>query len=295
MTAVGGPLSALGRSLAPRPHPFATDPYLQGPNAPRSDERTLIDLPVRGTIPAELDGVYLRNGPNPQFEPLAYNFPFDGDGMVHAVGLHEEAARSYRNRWVTTAGLRAERRCRPGRVRQRPAAVSRQQTARRQRWRPEPGQECGQHQRHWFRQPHPRALRSGVALTNSTRSLQTLGNVRLRRPADHDDDGASKCDPADGSLHFLPLRGGRGRNAFIMLPTATGTIVRETGDRARCDDDRARLSAHANDRFILRGSAAHLRSGKRSCAANRPFDTSRNAEPRSSSSTAATTPSRRSA
>jgi carotenoid cleavage dioxygenase len=109
VTALAGPLSAFGRALAPRPHPFATDPYLQGPNAPRGDEREIGDLPVEGIIPAELHGTYLRNGPNPQFEPLAYSFPFDGDGMIHAIELRDGRA-TYRNRWVATAGLRAERR-----------------------------------------------------------------------------------------------------------------------------------------------------------------------------------------
>lgn len=109
VTAVAGPLTALARAVAPRPHPFATDPYLQGPNRPRTDESDFVDLPVTGRIPAVLNGVYLRNGPNPQFEPLEYSFPFDGDGMIHAIDLRNGRA-SYRNRWVTTAGLRAERR-----------------------------------------------------------------------------------------------------------------------------------------------------------------------------------------
>jgi carotenoid cleavage dioxygenase-like enzyme len=45
----------------------------------------------------------------PQFEPLAYSFPFDGDGMIHAIELRA-ACTSYRNRWIATAGLQAERR-----------------------------------------------------------------------------------------------------------------------------------------------------------------------------------------
>ena len=42
------------------PHPFLT-----GIHQPMTDEMTLVDLPVTGTIPAELDGRYLRIGPNP--------------------------------------------------------------------------------------------------------------------------------------------------------------------------------------------------------------------------------------
>src|SRR5215213_5179915 len=90
--------------------PFPTDnPHLQHGHAPVWDELTLEDLPVRGEIPRELAGVYMRNGPNPAFPPISYTWPFDGDGMVHALYLAEGRA-AYRNRFVLTAGLRAERR-----------------------------------------------------------------------------------------------------------------------------------------------------------------------------------------
>ena len=35
--------------------------FLQGNGAPVFEERTLTDLPVRGAIPPELDGRYVRN------------------------------------------------------------------------------------------------------------------------------------------------------------------------------------------------------------------------------------------
>ena len=85
------------------------NPFLEGGFAPVADELTVADLPVRGTIPAGIAGVYLRNGPNPAYPPIAYNFPFDGDGMIHALSLHDGRA-GYRNRFVVTPGLRAERR-----------------------------------------------------------------------------------------------------------------------------------------------------------------------------------------
>ena len=88
---------------------FIPNPFLEGGFAPVRDEITVEDLKVRGAIPPELDGVYLRNGPNPAYQPLSYTFPFDGDGMVHALRLRDGRA-AYRNRFVLTAGLRAERR-----------------------------------------------------------------------------------------------------------------------------------------------------------------------------------------
>ena len=42
-----------------------TSPYLSGNYAPVTDEVTAFDLQVIGELPAELNGRYLRNGPNP--------------------------------------------------------------------------------------------------------------------------------------------------------------------------------------------------------------------------------------
>ena len=51
--------------------------------------------------PSELNGMFLRNGPNPQFPPKKYYSWFDGDGMLHGIRLKGGKA-SYRNRWVRT-------------------------------------------------------------------------------------------------------------------------------------------------------------------------------------------------
>ncbi len=84
------------------------NPYLGGPFAPTYDELTLRDLDVEGEIPGDLNGVYVRNGPNPQFEPIGRYHWFDGDGMVHAVHFHDGTA-DYRNRWVRTGAFERER------------------------------------------------------------------------------------------------------------------------------------------------------------------------------------------
>jgi len=51
--------------------PAAGQGYLSGNFAPVGGEVFAGDLPVEGTLPAALDGVYIRNGPNPQFPPDA--------------------------------------------------------------------------------------------------------------------------------------------------------------------------------------------------------------------------------
>ncbi|MEE9432993.1 MAG: carotenoid oxygenase family protein [Sphingorhabdus sp.] len=77
------------------------NPYLHGIHAPVNKELTLTDLSVTGSIPAELDGRYLRIGPNPIVPPVeaAYHW-FIGDGMVHGVRLKDGKALWYRNRWI---------------------------------------------------------------------------------------------------------------------------------------------------------------------------------------------------
>ena len=83
------------------------NPYLGGVFAPVDVERTDDDLEVIGEIPGDLDGVFLRNGPNPRYAPEGRYHWFDGDGMVHALRFHDGHA-SYRNRWVGTRALETE-------------------------------------------------------------------------------------------------------------------------------------------------------------------------------------------
>ncbi|MGH6616067.1 carotenoid oxygenase family protein [Sphingomonas sp.] len=78
----------------------AHHPFLTGIHQPMAAELTLEDLPVTGTIPAVLDGRYLRIGPNPVApDPAGYHW-FTGDGMVHGVAIRQGKALWYRNRWI---------------------------------------------------------------------------------------------------------------------------------------------------------------------------------------------------
>ncbi len=83
-------------------------PYRTGAWRPQTAEWVADDLDVvRGAIPADLDGIYLRNTENPLHPAIAAYHPFDGDGMVHVVGFRDGTA-FYRNRFVRTDGLAAE-------------------------------------------------------------------------------------------------------------------------------------------------------------------------------------------
>jgi carotenoid cleavage dioxygenase len=84
--------------------------FLTGPYAPYRLEGEAADLEVVGQIPTDLNGALFKVGPSPQFplqDPQRYHW-FDGDGMVHAMYLQQGRAR-YRNRYVETAELLAER------------------------------------------------------------------------------------------------------------------------------------------------------------------------------------------
>ncbi|WTW99095.1 carotenoid oxygenase family protein [Streptomycetaceae bacterium NBC_01309] len=79
-------------------------PYLRGRYAPVAGERTAAHLPVRGALPPELDGRYLRNGPNPPPGRDTGHW-FTGSGMLHGIRLRDGRAEWYRNRWIRTREL----------------------------------------------------------------------------------------------------------------------------------------------------------------------------------------------
>ncbi len=81
-------------------------PYLADNFGPVSEEVTVTALETLGQIPAELNGRYLRNGPNPMAPvDFAKHHWFVGDGMVHGVRLGEGKAMWYRNRWVRSEAM----------------------------------------------------------------------------------------------------------------------------------------------------------------------------------------------
>ncbi len=79
-----------------------------GPFEPVQTEIEAEDLSLKGELPQDLLGTYLRNRPDPRFTPLGSStYPLEGDGIVHGLWLEECRAR-YANRWVRTRGMAAE-------------------------------------------------------------------------------------------------------------------------------------------------------------------------------------------
>ena len=83
-------------------------PTLSGAFAPVDRECIVTDiLEIEGDVPADLNGLYVRTGPNRRYgAPGRYHW-FDGDGMLHAVRF-DRGRVEYRNRWVMTDGLKEE-------------------------------------------------------------------------------------------------------------------------------------------------------------------------------------------
>jgi carotenoid cleavage dioxygenase len=89
--------------------PFPTDnPFLRGNYAPWPMEGDIPECEVEGELPDALRGTLYRNGPNPQYPPRGGYHWFDGDAMVHAFSFDAGRCR-YRNRWIRTDKLGAER------------------------------------------------------------------------------------------------------------------------------------------------------------------------------------------
>lgn len=89
-------------TLEPNDHP-----YRNGAWTPVIEEVDRDDLEIIGAIPADIDGLYVRNTENPVHGSIGRYHPFDGDGMIHTIRLQDGKA-TYRNRFVRTAGFEAE-------------------------------------------------------------------------------------------------------------------------------------------------------------------------------------------
>lgn len=62
---------------------------------------------VEGSLPQDLDGMFLRIGPNPWAKPTKRHHVFDGDGMVHTLRIKNGTA-FYHNAWMRTPRLAFE-------------------------------------------------------------------------------------------------------------------------------------------------------------------------------------------
>lgn len=76
-----------------------------GAVAPVAAEFDHFDLPITGAIPNDLNGVLVRNGPNPlsgKFEGSGVLSWWPEAAMLHSVAFEHGRVRGYRNRWLRT-------------------------------------------------------------------------------------------------------------------------------------------------------------------------------------------------
>src|SRR3546814_396375 len=98
-----GPRLAEPRATSPVVSP---NRWMAGLYAPLPEEVTSYELDVVGELPPELEGRYLRNGPNPvgPVDPASYHW-FTGDAMVHGLRLRDGGADWYRARYVRSTAV----------------------------------------------------------------------------------------------------------------------------------------------------------------------------------------------
>lgn len=202
--------SACGDSVSSFP-PLQVDPdrawWLQNNFAPVTEEVLATDLRVRGALPPELSGLYVRNGSNPQSGDST-NW-FLGDGMLHGLEIEGGRVSWYRNRYIDTPYYRAGVDYRDGFG---------------------PPLE-GNHQSNVSLTWHGGQLLAsgevGAPYRIDPRNLDTLGWTDFDGALGHSFTAHSKIDPQTGYLHFF---GYFFANPFLQYYVAdpTGRVMHRT-------------------------------------------------------------------
>lgn len=87
---------------------FPPLPIYTGFNTPSRMEVDIHDLEVEGQVPTELDGIFYRVGPDPQYPPkLGNDIYFNGDGMISAFRF-EKGRVDFKCRYARTDKFRLE-------------------------------------------------------------------------------------------------------------------------------------------------------------------------------------------
>lgn len=211
-----------GGSSQPVP-PLVVDPnspwWLQNNFAPVAEETMARALPVRGALPPELTGTYVRNGSNPQSGDSTHWFI--GDGMVHGIRLEQGEASWYRNKYIDTPYYRTGTDYRDGGF----------------------GPPMGaNHQANVSMIAHAGKLLAsgevGAPYIIDPDTLETLGWTDFDGALSHSFTAHSKIDPATGYLHFF---------GYFFAPPYLRYYVADTTGRV----------VHATDIGVASGTMIH--------------------------------------
>ena len=184
--------------------------YVAGNLGPVTEEITATDLEVIGTLPEQLDGRYLRNGPNPigPIDPATHHW-FVGEGMVHGVRLRGGKAEWYRNRWVRAGEV-------PAKLGEpaRPHALG-------------PDRQTGSantnvigHAGRTFA-----IVEAGSTPVELTDELETVGPTDFAGTLPWGFSAHPKLDPATGSLHVASYYWGWGNRMQYLVVGPDGTVT----------------------------------------------------------------------
>ena len=190
---------------SPPPSPYVRDNF-----GPVTEEITAVDLPVRGAVPAELDGRYLRNGPNPIGPVTADYHWFTGEGMVHGIRLRDGRAEWYRNRWVRSPEVAA---------------------ALGEAAPPNPfGADVGVFAANTNVIGHAgrtfAIVEAGAPPMELTDELDTIGPTDLDGTLEHPFSAHPKVDPATGELHVAAYYWGWGNKVRYLVVDTDGHVRR---------------------------------------------------------------------
>ncbi|HJT03665.1 MAG TPA: carotenoid oxygenase family protein [Pseudonocardiaceae bacterium] len=186
--------------------------YLAGNYAPVPAEYTITELAVTGTIPAHLDGRYVRNGPNPiaDVDPQTYHW-FTGDGMVHGVRLRDGKAQWYRNRWIRTPAV--ARRLGEASPRSAPIRMGLELLGANTNVVSHAGRTLA-------------LVEGGITNYELTEDLGTAGPCDFDGTVRGGYTAHPKCDPDTGELHAVSYSFGRGNRVQYSVIGVDGTARR---------------------------------------------------------------------
>ncbi|MEM6898315.1 MAG: carotenoid oxygenase family protein [Pseudomonadota bacterium] len=184
--------------------------YQSVPFAPVKTEHTHVDLDVEGEIPIQLNGLYVRNGPNPAGKISRRQHYFSGDGMVHGVRIQNGKALWYRNRFVKV-----------GKVPQILGVA-------------DPG---GPISSGLDVSPNTNVIKfgdrlyatieAGPSLVELDECLETVARSDLNGALCKGFTGHHKIDPEDNDIHGVVYSGKLGRNALYVRLTPNGDLLNE--------------------------------------------------------------------
>ena len=182
--------------------------YQRVPLTPINSESTHVSLDVDGEIPPDLDGLYVRNGPNQIGEVPPNLHYFSGHGMVHGVRLKDGKALWYRNRIVRTGSA--------------PKVLGQS----------DPG---GPITHNMDASPNTNVvifdgrmyatIEAGASMVEIDQGLETITRSNLNGALEYGFTGHHKIDPDDQDIHGVVYSMTLGANAQYLRLSPTGEVL----------------------------------------------------------------------